>query len=66
VVHLKGFSPKGIPVDGILKMDIPPHFNSNGTHARSPPKDAEVSFLIRLFHTPGFVGTKLQSKSLPW
>jgi len=49
--YLKGFSLEGILVDDIPKMDIPPDFNSCGTHARFPPKDAKASFSVRFFHT---------------
>jgi hypothetical protein len=66
VVHLKGFSPESIIVDGIPEMDTPPYFNFDGTHARSPPKDAKASFLVCLFHTLGSIWIRLQSKSLPW
>lgn len=35
---------------------------------RSPPRDAKVSFLIRLFNTLALVGTRppLEWESLPW
>jgi hypothetical protein len=58
---------EGILVDGIPKMDTLTNFNSNGTQARSPPRDAEASFSVRLFHTPSSVGTRLQleKESLP-
>jgi hypothetical protein len=49
--YLKGFSLEGILVDDIPKMDTPPDFNSCGTHARFPPKDAKASFSVRFFHT---------------
>ncbi len=47
-------------------MDIPSNFNSNGTQARSHPRDAKASFLVCLFHTPGSVRIRLQLESLPW
>jgi len=49
---------ENILVDRIPKMDIPSNFNSDRTQVRSPLRDAKASFLVRLFHTPGLVGTR--------
>jgi len=52
--YLKGFSLEGILVDDIPKMDIPPDFNSCGTHARFPPKDAKRLHFQYASFTPLF------------